>query len=161
MKKKKIILIILGLCTLVGTYTAYDKWHYNRANAFYISRQRNEPLYDQQKAFVKNVNPKVMEKLEIEVSYKERSSELYGMTKVDKGVSYTFFPHAEDGSTSVALSRINNKERLCSFWFEKNLEKVDVIFSEVNEAQTVAYEKKAVRIYKQIFNDVYENWEIQ
>lgn len=161
MKKKKIALIILGLCILLGVFIAYDKWHYSKANAFYLSRQKNESLYEQQKALVKNVNPKVMRKLGIELFYKEKSSELYTMTKIEDNISYSFSPDGEGGSVIVGLSRIDDKENLCGFWFEKNLVKTKVITSKLNADQTMVYEKKAVKIYKQIFEDIYENWEIQ
>lgn len=161
MNKKKIILFVLCLCLILGAFLGYKLWHYENANAFYLSYKRGESLYKQQKALVKSVNPDVMEELGINVTYKERSSDLYGMTKIEKGVSYTFFPHAEEGSASAALTRIRDKERLCSFWFEKNLDKIDVIFTEVSEDQTIIYKENAVKIYKKLFKDIYENWEIQ
>jgi len=146
---------------LTASFCGYKKWHYETANAFYLSHKRGDSLYKQQKALVKSVNPEVMGELGIKVTYKEKSGHLYGMTKINKGISYTFFPHMEAGSMSAALTRVNDKERLCSFWFEKNLDEIDVIFSEVSEDQTLAYKKNAIRIYKKIFEDVYDNWEIQ
>jgi len=157
MKKKKIVLIILFLFLFLG----YKKWHYESANAFYLSHKRGDSFYKQQKALVKSVNPEVMEGLGIEVTYQEKSRLLYGMTKIEAGISYTFYPETEGDSAIADVIRISDKEALCGFWFEKNLVKTRVNTTELNEEQTSFYKKNAVRIYKQIFEDSYDNWEIQ
>jgi len=132
-------------------FSGYRKWHYETANVFYLSHKRDDSLYKQQKALVKSVNPEVMKELGIEVMYKEKSSDLYGMTKIEDGVSYSFSPHAEEGSVTVYLIRVQEKKDLCSFWFEKNLDEVSVTETDVSESQTLHYKKKAIRIYKKIF----------
>ncbi|MGG5370191.1 hypothetical protein [Enterococcus sp. AZ196] len=159
MKKRKIVLNIFFL--FLGGFLGYRKWHYESANAFYLSHKQGESLYKQQRALVKSVNPEVMKELGIEVFYKARSSDLYTMTKIEDGISYSFTPHIEGGSTTVALFNADSNERVCSFWFEKNLDKTGVIYTEVTNDQTIAYKKDAIRIYKQIFEEIYENWEIQ
>ena len=161
MKKKKVVLVILSICLIIMIFSGYKKWHYESANAFYLSHKRGDSLYKQQRALVKNVNPKVMKALGIEVFYKPRSSDLYSMTKIEDGIAYSFYPHIEGGSTTVSLTKASNYERVCSFSFEKNLDKTGVIDSEVTDDQTIVYKRKAIRMYKQIFEDSYDNWEIQ
>ena len=155
------LFFLLGTICLTAAFFGYRKWHYETANAFYLSHKRGDSLYKQQKALVKSVNPEVMEDLGIEVTYQEKSRLLYDMTKIEDGVSYSFSPHAEEGSVTVYLIRVQEKKDLCSFWFEKNLDKVSVTETDVSERQTLHYKKKAIRIYKKIFEDIYANWEIQ
>lgn len=41
------------------------------------------------------------------------------MTIIENGVSYSFSLHAAEGSVTVYLISEDEKEALCSFWFEK------------------------------------------
>jgi hypothetical protein len=161
MGKKEIILIILCLCLVLGAFLGYSKWHYESANAFYLSHKRGESLYKQQKALIKSVNPKVMKELGIEVITKEKSSELYAIKKIEDGISYSFQPEIDGGTVIVFVAKVIDKDHLCSFWFGKNLDDTSTIVSNINEDQTIIYKKNAIKIYKKLFKDVYDNWEIQ
>ncbi|MBX8936962.1 hypothetical protein [Enterococcus gilvus] len=164
MTKKKALLIVLGLLVIIlgfSVYTGYKTWRYEKVNAFYLSRKRDEPIYEQQKALVKNINPELMKDLNIEVTYQEKSKYLFSMTKVEEGASYTFNPNVGYGDVMVTVADAKNYEELCGFRFKKNLDECSVIVSKLSEEQTMIYSEKAKKIYKQILDDIYDNWEIQ
>ena len=161
MRKKKVVLVILSICLIIMIFLGYKKWHYERANAFYLSHKKGESLSEQQKALTNNVNPNVMKKIGVEVTYREKSSELTSMKKAEDDISYIYYPNAGYGSVLVGVTDVKSQERLCSFSFKKNFIKYILINSDVSEEQTMIYSEKSKRVYRQILDDIYVNWEIQ
>ncbi|MGM0214225.1 hypothetical protein [Enterococcus sp. AZ109] len=158
-KNRKILLIISLAFLLTLGYFGYQRWHYETANAFYISYKNKEPLVKQQEAFVNNIDPELMKQLKVDVQYKERSSELYSMSVNKNKKKYVFAPKtAKD--LIVQIYDAKSSENIYSFWIEIDSNE----FLSLRENEKIDYEKcqdEAMEIYQNIFKEVYENWEIK
>lgn len=154
------LFFLLGMICLTATFFWYRKWHYETANAFYLSYKNEAPFYKQQQAFMKSINPELMKKLELTFTTQEKSSILYAVTTIENDKEYTFFPNMESGEVNVAIYKKGTSENLCSFALNKKM-KSKFGASGTDKKNFDYYEDEAVRIYKDIFKAVYENWEIQ
>lgn len=161
-KKKKVALcVLLGMVCLTVAFFGYKKWHYETANAFYLSYKNGEPLYMQQKKLVKHSNSDLFKKINIKATYEERSSTLYSISKIKSGKKYAFFPSIEPEELYVSIYEKDSTNELCSFVLNKNLDKRIFPPKGSDKKNYLQYKKEAMQIYREIFKEIYENWEIQ
>ncbi|MGM0214224.1 hypothetical protein IGI42_001765 [Enterococcus sp. AZ109] len=158
-KNRRNVRIVLASIFVIIGFLGYSKWHYERANAFYLSYKNGESLAEQQAAFVNNVDPEIMEELNIEVTCAARSSRLYAMSVIRDNKEYIFIPR-EYSELLVIINNDKNNEELCSLKIENNLKDSHPISGE-DEKNFPKYRDEAMEIYRNIFKEVYENWEIK
>ncbi|MGM0214226.1 hypothetical protein [Enterococcus sp. AZ109] len=159
-KKNRRILLIISLVFLSTLgYFGYQRWHYERANAFYLSYKKHESLVKQQEAFVNNIDSEVMEKLDIDFTYKDRTHELYGMSITKDNKEYTFYP-LQNGELNVGVIDKNSLEELCAIRMDNDLKDSHPITGK-DTKNFPKYRDEAMEIYRNIFKEVYENWEIK